>query len=217
MVMVRWLALALLIPATAPGHDFWLEPSTFRPAPGQIFTIGLRVGRDFAGDEIPVSAELIDSFAIRDGAGERAIDGYARILKSNGAVIGYRSKPYPLELPAEKYNEFLQQEGFAMRVTQPQREHFSRFAKALIAAPDVVFGYRYEIVAETPTRFRVLLEGRPAVNALVTAIRRDGTRLSARTNHSGRVNLPLSHGIWLVKTVALVPGETLWASLTFEQ
>jgi uncharacterized GH25 family protein len=32
------------------AHDFWIEPSTFRPTQGGIVTFALRVGVGFAGD-----------------------------------------------------------------------------------------------------------------------------------------------------------------------
>lgn len=218
-------------------------------------TVGLRVGQDFAGDAVPRSAELLDQFTIRDGGGQRAIEGfenldpagYLRIEKPGLAVIGYRSKPYPLELPAEKFNLFLQQEGLdAIRelrakrgeTNQPDRERFVRYAKALVGRGNARFdrplGYRLEIVPETSPfastalRLRLLYEGRPLRNALVTAIHRNdpNARLSSRTDAHGRVTFSLpKNGVWLIKSVHMIaapPGanvewESLWASLTFER
>ena len=119
----------------------------------------------------------------RESAGERAINGfenqdpagYLRLFRPGGAVIGYQSKAYPLELPAEKFNEFLQQEGFdSVRVlrhqrgedARPDREQFSRYAKAIVGSGELgsraaePFGYRFEIVAETSNRARISLIGR---------------------------------------------------------
>ena len=239
-----WL---LLFSLPAFAHDFWLEPSTFRPAVGQKVTVGLRVGQDFAGDPVPRSAELLDQFTIRDAAGERTIDGfenldpagYLRIDKPGLAIIGYRSKPYRLDLPAEKFAEFLKTEGVESIVKfrgQADREHFYRYAKAVVgvgsAGFDRRFGFRYEIVPETnplaasPVRLRLLFEGKPLAGALVTAIDREGVRLTARSDSHGRVAIALPKpGVWLVKSVWMVPApagsdvdwESLWASLTFER
>ena len=246
---MRWICAAtlLLLARIATAHDFWLEPSTFRPAVGQKITVGLRVGQDFAGDAVPRSAGLLDQFTIRDGGGQRAIEGfenldpagYLRIEKPGLAVIGYRSKPYPLELPAEKFAEFLRTEGLESVVKfrgQPDREHFFRYAKAIVGVGSAGFdrrlGYRYEIVPETnplssPTlRLRVLFEGKPLAGALVTAIDREGVRLTARSDSHGRVAIAVPKpGVWLVKSVWMVPApagsnvdwESLWASLTFER
>jgi uncharacterized GH25 family protein len=230
-------AVLTLLAATAYGHDFWIEPSTFRPAIGQTMTAALRVGQDFVGDAIPRSAQLLDSFVVRDAAGERTVNGfenqdpagYLRVEKPGLAMIGYRSKPYPLELAADKFETFLRSEGLEsiseLRAQRGEsqkadREQFYRYAKAVIATGSVTgefdrpFGYRYEIVPETnplsasPLRLRLLFEGKPLAGALVTAIHRDdpAARLSARSDSHGRVDLSLpKSGVWLVKSVYIVP------------
>src|SRR5205085_10362268 len=120
--MIRRILLMLCVAAPAAAHDFWLEPSTFRPVAGQTFTVSLLVGQDFAGDVIPRSAQLIESFTIRDAAGEHPVNGfenqapagYVRLDRPGCAEIGYRSKANPLELSAEKFNEFVRQEGLSV-------------------------------------------------------------------------------------------------------
>ena len=69
------IALAALAPL-ARAHDFWIEPSTFRPAVGQMVSTTLRVGQEFVGDPIPRSAQFIDSFVVRDGSNEREVIGF---------------------------------------------------------------------------------------------------------------------------------------------
>lgn len=234
--------LTLLLLAAMPlfAHDFWIEPSTFRPKRGENLTAMLVVGQNFTGDAVPRSSQLIESFTVRDGAGERAIGGfenqdpagYLRAESSGLAVIGYSSKPYPLELAAAKFEEFLKLEGLerisAARAAhgdsqKPDRERFYRYAKSLIVVGtpatlparsfDQPLGYRYELIPETnpmastPLRIRVLLEGKPLAGALVTAIHRDDplARASARTDSSGHVTLPLPKpGVWLVKSVQMI-------------
>ena len=57
----------------------------------------------------------------------------------------------------------------------------------------------------------------------MTAIHRDGLRLTARSDSHGHVAFSLPNsGMWLIKSVWIVPGsdvdwESLWASLTFER
>src|SRR6266496_468105 len=124
---------------------------TFRPAVGRNMTASLRVGQEFAGDAVPRSAQLMDAFVVRDAAGERAIFGFEnqdpagilRIDRPGLAIIGYRSKPYPLELAADKFEQFLRTEGLE-RIAQlrarrgesqkPDRERFFRYAKAVVVA-----------------------------------------------------------------------------------
>ena len=237
-----FILLAFFTAASSYAHDFWIEPSTFRPARGENLTATLVVGQNFTGDAVPRSSQLIESFTVRDSSGERAVNGFenqdpAGYLRAEGAgiaVIGYRSKPYPLELAAAKFEEFLRMEGLeqisAMRAAhgetqKPDRERFFRYAKSLIqtgpqsiaAAPaasyNKPFGYRYELIPEsnpmaaTPLQVRVLFEGKPLAGALVSAVHRDdpAARISARTDSRGRVSLPLPKaGVWLVKSVQMV-------------
>lgn len=189
--------------AVAHAHDFWIEPSTFRPAVGQLVSASLRVGQEFEGDPIPRSAQLIDSFTVREGTKEKEVvgfenrdpAGYVRLEQPGLAVIGYRSKANPLQLDAAKFEEFLKNEGLerisvirAQRheTAKPDRERFYRFAKSVLntganggARFDQPFGYRFEIIPETnpctstPLRVRLLFEGKPLAGALVTAMHRD--------------------------------------------
>jgi uncharacterized GH25 family protein len=232
------LLLTILAASAAQAHDFWLEPSTFRPQAGQIFSVGLRVGQNFEGDALPRSASLIESFTLREAAMEHAVNGsenqdpagYVRLLRPGVATIGYRSKPSPLELTAEKFNRFLVEEGVnAPRATTLRREQFQRFAKAIVGSGDGAtllskpFGWRFEIVPESnphdagSLRVRVMLDQRPLRGALVSAIRRgDAARVSVRTSPDGRATIALpGSGVWLIKCVAVVESESLWASLTF--
>jgi hypothetical protein len=247
--MIRRLLITFAcVAAPAAAHDFWIEPSTFRPQLGKTFTVSLLVGQDFAGDVVPRSGQLIEAFTVRDAGGDHPVNGfenqdpagYVRVDRPGLAIIGYRSKANPLELPAEKFNQFLQQEGLDRvrelraargQTNKPDRERFYRYAKALIGSgDDQRLGYRFEIVSETnpPSRVRVFLEGKPLAGALVTALHRDdpSLRFSARTDASGRVGFSLRKpGVWLIKSVHMVPApagsnadwESLWASLTFER
>jgi len=233
---ILFVFLAAALPLRA--HDFWIEPSTFRPALGAPVTASLRVGQDFLGDPVARSSELIDAFIVRDSAGERPIPGLegrdpagiVRIEAAGAAMIGYRSKANPLELPAAKFEQFLADEGFdAIRAARakrgesgkPDRERFYRYAKALLrtssdgkARVDQPFGWRYEIVpvgdpmaARGETAFRVLHQSKPLAGALVIAMHRDdpSLRMRARTDARGRVAFALpKDGVWLIRSVHMV-------------
>lgn len=240
--MKRIAAVIVAVAAHASlayAHDFWIEPSTFRPAVGQLVSTSLRVGQEFVGDPIPRSGELIDTFTVREGGKEKEVAGfenhdpagYVRVEQPGLSIIGYRSKPSPLELDAAKFEEFLKNEGLerisAIRAqrhetAKPDHERFYRFAKSVLNASgngggarfDQPFGYRFEIIPETnpcaatPLRVRLMFEGKPLAGALVTALHRDdaGARLRVRSDKDGRVTLNLpKNGVWLIKSVQLVP------------
>jgi len=218
---------------------------------GQTVMLALRVGQDFLGDPVPRSARLMESFIARDARGERPVSGFEeqdpagalRIERDGVAVICYRSKANFVELPSEKFAEFLKLEGLdeINPAGRPDREHFFRYAKTFLRTGRSsilpighVPEFRYDIVAESnpwgssPLRVRVLLEGKAARRVLVTAIHRDdpNARVSACTDAHGRAVLALPKpGVWLVKSVTMVPApkdsgvdwESLWASVTFER
>jgi uncharacterized GH25 family protein len=238
----RFILLFTLAPL-AFAHDFWIEPSTFHPAPGQTVLVSLRVGQSFAGDPVPRSAQLIDSFTVNDkpilGFENHDPAGFFRADNGSVSMIGYRSKPSPLELDAAKFEQFLRDEGLeAIRAqrarrgesNKPDRERFYRYAKSLIGSGATKpFGWRLEIVPDTdPSRVQVVFEGKPLAGALVTALYRDdpSLKLQLRTDAHGRAAFALPRkGVWLIKSVQLVPAppksdydwESLWASLTFER
>ncbi len=240
--MIRALVLCVALAPCALAHDFWIEPSTFQPAAATTITASLRVGVDFTGDPVPRSSALVDTFVVRDAASERPVAGLenrdpAGFVRVNGgtSVIRYRSKASLLEQTPEKFAAFLREEGLthvARASNRPHRERFYRFAKTIVGRGegfDTVFGDRLELVPLLDPRvsdmvsMRVLFEGRPLRNALVTAIARDdGRRVAARTDERGRVSLNVPHGgVWLVKSTHLVPAgnewESLWASVTFSR
>jgi hypothetical protein len=170
-------------------------------------------------------------------------------------LLVYVSKPSFITLPAEKFEEYLKKEGLdqviAARKQQDRtnadgREQYSRYAKVLLQVgrtPDDTFskiaGLKLEIVPEqNPYKIKagqkltakVLFDGKPLVNALVSAkcagpMAKEGNLYSARTDRSGRVSIPLAApGVWLIRLVHMLPyqgpratdWESFWGSLTFE-
>src|SRR5829696_5190757 len=94
---IAWIAAVVLAAGELCAHDFWIEPSTFRPAPGATVAIGLRVGQNFVGDPVPRSSQLVERFVVRQGGSEQPITGLENIdpagwLRADGqgtAVIAY--------------------------------------------------------------------------------------------------------------------------------
>lgn len=162
----------LLLASQAQAHDFWIEPSIFRPRPGAIVSVGLRVGQDFVGDPVPRSSRSIERFFVRQAGAEQPIDGSDTIdpagwLRADGqttALIGYRSTGAFTELAAEKFEAYLRQHGLEHVLDargkrgesgKPGRERFYRYAKALLggtqasaAAATGPAGFAYEIVPD---------------------------------------------------------------------
>jgi uncharacterized GH25 family protein len=237
-------ACAFAVATPLVAHDFWIEPTSFRPDVGSVVGLSLRVGQGFRGDPVPLNPDKIVKFATVspagtetpvDGAPGRDPAGRARVTERGFVVAGYRSSPSSLELPADKFEAYLKDEGLE-KVSEvrarrgdsekPSKEIFSRCAKALLDAGgagaagfDRSLGFRLELIPgkrpkELPPNgggsipVRLVYEGKPLAGALVVAMNRDDPekRLSARTDKSGGVLLALHRGgVWLVKAVHMVP------------
>lgn len=244
LVLFHWLLVgATLVLSHSPlfAHDMWIEPTTFSPELGQIVGVRLRVGRDLLGDPLPRDASLINQFIVEDGTGPKPVvgrhgsdpAGFLRVAAPGLLVIGYHSHPSAVELTADKFNQYLKEEGLtavaALRAQRKEtdakaRELFSRCAKSLVlsgspneAQGDRLLGLTLELVAErSPYTLhadealpvRLTYQNRPLVDALVVAInRRDPSKkLTARTDNAGRVQFRLPpDGMWLIKAVHTIP------------
>ena len=129
----------------------------------------------------------------------------------------------------------------------PGRERYSRSVKALLrggansgaSGYDKVLGLTLEFVLEAdpvtsigkPLPLRLMKDGRPLANALVVAYKKDvssttpaSEAMRGRTDKEGRVAVPVSAGVWLIKAVQMeraaagtgADWESVWTSLTFQ-
>jgi uncharacterized GH25 family protein len=235
------VAAVVLSGAPLFAHDMWIEPATFFPEPGQIIGVGLRVGEDLLGDPIPRDPALINQFVVEDATGRKPVvgrdgadpAGFFRAAMAGLLIIGYRSNPSAVELEADKFNQYLKEEGLdsvaALRASRNEsgaraRELFSRCAKSLVlsgspseAQGDRLLGFTLELVAERnpyalragqDLPVRLTFENRPLAGALVVAMNRlnPSAKLTARSDNDGRVRFRLKQsGLWLVKAVHMVP------------
>lgn len=237
------LAVAAIALSGAPvsAHDMWIEPTTFSPEPDQMVGVRLRVGQDLLGDPLPRDASLINQFVFEDAAGRKPVvgrhgfdpAGFVRAAVPGLLVIGYNSNPSPVELAADKFNQYLREEGLdtvaALRARRNEtgvsaRELFSRCAKSLVlsgspseAQGDRPLGFTLELIAERnpyalradeELPVRLTYENRPLAGALVVAMNRKNPseKLAARTDNAGRVRFRLRpDGMWLIKAVHMVP------------
>lgn len=165
-------AVCALSAAALQAHNFWIEPSTFTPAPGQRVAVRLKVGQELQGDPVPRDPSLMTRFLAVGPAGELPVPGVANTEPAGFiafpapglTAIVYDSSRFPVALDGVKFETYLKEEGLekisALRARQgksaaPAREVFSRCAKALLAVGngagpgfDRVFGQRLELVAE---------------------------------------------------------------------
>ena len=165
-------ALLLLAASTAAAHDFWIEPTGFRPEVGSTVGVRLVVGQRFRGEVLPRNPAMIARFDFVTDAGAVPIPGKAaddpagsfRVDAPGLGVIAYRSLESAVSLEAPKFEEYLKEEGLESVIAarakrgesaKPSRELFSRSAKSLIQAGgagdagfDRVVGLTLELVPE---------------------------------------------------------------------
>lgn len=206
------LALLSLRAAAVLAHDFWIEPSSFEPAPGATVALHLAVGQQWAGDPFPRNNQRIVRFVLAgpqaDAEGVRVegvegVDpaGVARVAGAGLYLAGYESNNAPLELEAQKFEDYLRLEGLENIVAERARrgeslsnshEVYARCAKSLLRVRseamgtpargfERVLGFTLELVPEkdpytagagVELPVRVLYRGKPLANALVIAMRK---------------------------------------------
>jgi uncharacterized GH25 family protein len=240
----------------ATAHEFWVEPSTFSLAAGARLDVRLCVGDGIEGWPIPRNERRIERFETI-GRSEKlpllGIDGadpagIARLQMPGGYIVAFESKYTLANMPAGQFSAYLKEKGLEqILVLREQRgesqrgarDAYSRHAKALIRVGesqerlvDRAIGLKLELIAE-PERagdersFRLLHEGKPLANALVTATLLGAAAgdLNTRTDKHGRATFSLrTAGAWRIATVHMIKArdavpadwESLWASLTFE-
>ena len=227
--------------APLAAHDMWIEPTTFSPEPARSSACGCASGRICSAIRCRCDPALVNQFVVEDAAGRKPVvgrdgadpAGFLRVAQPGLLVIGYRSNPSAVEMPAEKFNQYLKEEGLdavaALRARRNEtgaaaHELFSRCAKSLVlsGSPSEHAGrsaarFTLELVAERnpyairagqDLPVRLTYENRPLAGALVVAMNRlnPAEKLSARTDNDGRVRFRLRPGgMWLVKAVHMVP------------
>jgi hypothetical protein len=149
--LARCLALLVLFPGVVAAHDFWIEPSTFRPSVGDHVTAALRVGEHLRGEAVARMPARIDRFVLKGSGAERPVEGSpgadpagsARVSEAGPQWLAYQSVPKAITIEAPKFEAYLREEGLeriiAERATRdqsaaPGRERFHRCAKALLSA-----------------------------------------------------------------------------------
>lgn len=169
-----WLALVTAFgPGAAAAHDFWIEPSAFRPARDTEVALRLYVGEDFRGDSLIYLPELQERYIYVDASGEHPVPGVpgddpAGKIRPRGpgtVVVGYRSAPFTISFKTlDEFQAYLAKEGLEhigaqrRRLNKPERditERYSRAAKSLIdvgaagtGGGDRRLGFTLELLAE---------------------------------------------------------------------
>lgn len=145
-----------LLAGPALAHDFWIEPSTFRPAPGGRVAVRLRVGEGLRGNPVPRDPGRIERFAVLAASAASAASGETEVPGVPGSDpagwaspsspgllwIVYDSAHASIELDPATFDRYLGEEGLErirnLRApgSGPVKEIYSRCAKSLLSVGD---------------------------------------------------------------------------------
>lgn len=168
------LALLAAVCCThSAAHDFWIEPTSFRPAPGAEVALRMYVGQDFRGNSMIYLPDMFERYVHVGPDGEQDVPGLPgddpagkiRVSKPGAVVVGYRSIALTVNFATlEEFERYLAIEGLehiaALRKQLGKRDRdineiYTRSAKSLLAvggsksaAADRYLGFTLELIAE---------------------------------------------------------------------
>lgn len=198
------LLASLFLAAAALAHEFWLLPLRFFVEPGSKHSLHVFVGEDFTGERWAGKSTRLTRlmhYTATDSADLTAAATTADTVHTTVAfqkpglhLVALTTNNAFLELPADKFNTYLQDDGLdnvvALRrqrgeTNKPGREAYRRCAKTLILAgpaspTDRTFARPagqvlellpeqnpYTLKAGAALTVRLLYEGKPLRRALV--------------------------------------------------
>ena len=221
------------------AHDYWIQAAPYVSSKPTLVNITLQVGDNFDGSPQSTSPNWHRDFSFIHDGERRVINAtngpdpaaFLPADKPGLYMVGYENYADHIEMKAEKWNRYLEEEGLQsiVRLREakqqsdlPGREYYQRCAKSLVLIGDQPvslkalqqpLGYRLEIIPLSDPytarnlQVQLLYDGKPQAGLLVTAFRREAPlrRQHVRTDADGRATISLrERGEWLVKTVHMV-------------
>lgn len=238
------LAVLVLFQTFVLGHEFWLMPRKFRYAMGEEAKIDFVVGENFVGEYWDLTKHKVEKLELITATGKRDLTTSVKKTKGNNLLykissqgthlFALRSNKAFIELEAEKFNEYLSEDGIdniiqhrkeKSETGSPAKEHYQRFAKLLLqggTATDEVYkrnvGFPLEIIPDAnPYRLKsgaylgckVLFQNKPLAHQMVKVWSVVGNRnflQNMYTENDGTIKFPISStGPWMVSTVRMEP------------
>lgn len=247
--MKKKIACALMLIAFSvaiQAHEFWLQPLQFRYQVNEEASIEFMVGESFTGEQWDLKkhkVELLDwhtatsktdlTSQIKNVKGFRLLQ---KLPAEGTQLFAMKSNAAYIELPAEKFNEYLKEDGLddvleerkkKNLLNRPSTENYTRFTKLLLQAGNTKddtykknVGFRIEIIPQSnPYTLKsgdylqclVLFEGKPLPHALVKVWSRLNNTTFLQniyTEKDGMIKFPIStKGAWMVSTVKMISSD----------
>ncbi|MCI0654601.1 MAG: DUF4198 domain-containing protein, partial [Methylococcaceae bacterium] len=146
--------VALLPLSRSAAHEYWLTPSAYGAFAGQTISVQAFVGSDFNGELRPyattrtvrLEAQTMELQDIKSAAINGDLNlANLTLADDGGAVVAFETNFVSIELPAEKFDDYLRKEGLDGPLKARQalgveagsgRERYARCAKTWIAGRD---------------------------------------------------------------------------------
>lgn len=240
----RWpllAALLLLQPVTA--HEFWLQPQQYHFNPGELANIRFRVGEHFEGENWSGNRNRVQQLTLYLGDVEDDLSTQMgmhegdslqfSLFEEGTAVVTFQSTNSFIELDAEKFNAYLNEDGLQQALTYRSahnetdssgREYYQRSVKTLLqygmrTTPvyrkstrlplDLIpLSHPYDPASGDTLHLKVLFQQHPLAGAKLRTWHRLAGRVTENsyyTNEAGEVRFPISRsGEWMASCVHMV-------------
>lgn len=246
--VVRYCCATLIMTAimmVAQAHEFWLQADRYFLKTGEKVQVKFMVGENFMGEPWDLSVHRIESLkAIEPGSVRELTDSIdrtagvlaTRFTKPGNKMLVMESNAAFIELEAELFNEYLQEDGlddvYAHRqktntLGQKAKEHYSRHTKLFLQVGELrddiyknVIGLPVELIPQRnpyelrrmdKCRFLVLFDGKPLFGAKVRVWSRWDNRTTIQniyTQKDGMIEISISNpGPWMLSVVKMVPSK----------
>lgn len=245
--MRYWLTILtlLLMLFVAQAHEFWLQADRYFLKIGEKATVKFMVGENFIGEPWDLKAHQVESLEVVGREGTHSlldsIDREAgvvplRFTKPGTKILAMQDKATLIELEANLFNEYLQEDGlddiYAVRqkndaLGKKAREHYSRHSKLFLQVGEPrddaykkVLGMPIELIPQTnpyalkrgdKCSFLVLFNGQPLFGAKVRIWNRFDNRTTIQniyTQKDGMIEMQISNpGPWMVSVVKMIPSK----------
>lgn len=232
---LRSITIVLFL-ATTPllchAHEFWVRPDAHRVPSGGLLGLTLMHGERFMGQPVARNSPMILRYELVSESHDPvpvagmhgSTQGYLR--PEHAGVVVYQTRHYRNDLPAERFREYLDEEGLGQIALQretlgesdlPGREVYARCAKSIVLIEgdardasqiDHDTGLPLEITlteinADDDTarvRAVIVFEGKPVDGLRVVAVHAsdpDGL-IELSTDEHGAVSFDAAPGGWML-------------------
>jgi uncharacterized GH25 family protein len=240
------ILLVMTCGTVALAHEFWLLPKKFRFSVGEEMLVNFMVGENFEGELWNLAKHRAEKLELHQLTKSKDIRALVRpdekeklkikFTEEGTHMVVMQSNYAFIELAAEKFNEYLKEDGLDNAYDQrkstntldkPAKEFYGRFAKLLVQVgnkTDDTFkkriGLKNEIVLDqNPYTLKsgdylqctLLYEGKPSPHQLVKVWNKIGNTTFLQnlyTENDGTVKFPInSSGPWMVSSVKMILSE----------